>query len=60
MAVKWISTNWEDDLKTRVAPTDRIYLDFRQEIYPPITGGFGRGSITEGIKIGDLVVGITT
>ena len=35
MAVKWISEAWEADLKTRAFPTERVYIDFKQEIYPP-------------------------
>ena len=58
MALKWIGTSWEDDLKTRVSPTERIYIDFKQEIYPPISGSFHtdvvRVNIVEGILVGDL------
>lgn len=34
-AAGWGNENWKNDLKERVWPTDRIYIDFRQEIYPP-------------------------
>ena len=54
MAIKWISTGWEDDLKARVSPTERIYIDFTQQIYPPITGNLMRVGIIEGILVGDL------
>ena len=35
MAVRWIAAAWETDLKSRVIPTERVYIDFRQIIYPP-------------------------
>lgn len=60
MAVKWISEAWEDDLKSRAFPTERVYIDFKQEIYPPITGNFGRGSIVEGILVGETLTGTVT
>ena len=60
MAVKWISEAWEADLKTRAFPTERIYIDFRQQIYPPISGRVGRGSVVEGILVGETVAGAVT
>ena len=60
MSIKWISTGWEDDLKTRVWQTERIYIDFRQEIYPPITGEWQRGSIIDGILVGEALAGTVT
>ena len=64
MAVKWISEAWEADLKTRAFPTERVYLDFRQEIYPPISGSFHtdviRVNIVEGIIVGEAIAGTVT
>ena len=57
MAIKDISTGWKDDLKSRVWPTERIYIDFRQEIYPPYAGELIRGYVVEGILIGEEVAG---
>ena len=59
MAIKDLSTAWKDDLKTRVSPTERIYIDFRQQVYPPYAGEMIYADVTEGILIGDAVVGTT-
>lgn len=48
MAIKWASANWKTDLKTRVYQTERIYLDFRQEIYPPYNSDLEYTLITSG------------
>jgi hypothetical protein len=55
VAVKYLDTNWKDDLKTRVFPTERIYIDFRQEIYPPYGGEMIRANILDGILLGDIL-----
>ena len=60
MAIKDLSTAWKDDLKTRVSPTERIYIDFRQEVYPPYAGELVRGNILEGILIGETIAGSVT
>ena len=60
MASKYLSTAWKGDLKTRVYPTERIYIDFRQEIYPPYAGELILGDINEGIYVGDIITGTVT
>lgn len=57
MAIKDISTAWKDDLKDRAFPTERIYIDFRQEIYPPYTGEMIYADIIDGIRLGELTTG---
>jgi hypothetical protein len=59
VAVKYLDTNWKDDLKARVFPTERIYIDFRQEIYPPYSE-FIQGNILDGILIGEIIAGTVT
>jgi hypothetical protein len=60
VAVKYLSTAWKDDLKSRAFPTERIYIDFRQEIYPPYGGEWVRGNIVDGILIGETIDGTVT
>lgn len=60
MAIKDLSTSWKGDLKTRAFPTERIYIDFRQEVYPPYAGELVRGNILEGILVGETITGSVT
>ena len=54
MAIRFLSTAWKDDLKSRAFPTERIYIDFRQEIYPPIGSELIKGNIVDGLLLGDV------
>ena len=55
MAIRWLSTAWKDDLKERAFPTERVYVDFRQEIYPPIGPEYIIVNVIEGLKLGEVV-----
>lgn len=39
MAIKNISSAWKTHLKTGFPPTDRFFVDFRQQEYPPLSTG---------------------
>ena len=60
MAIRFLSTAWKDDLKDRPYPTERIYIDFRQEIYPPIGVSKIKAILVDGVYLGDAVVATTT
>ncbi|MFA5376859.1 MAG: hypothetical protein WC455_14005 [Dehalococcoidia bacterium] len=38
MAIRWISTAWQNHLKTEWPQDHRSYIDFRQQAYPEIDG----------------------
>jgi hypothetical protein len=38
MAIKWISSAWQSNLATVFSQDRRMYVDFRQQFYPPIAG----------------------
>ena len=60
MAIRYLSTAWKDDLKDRPWPTERIYIDFRQEIYPPYAGEMIYADLVDGILIGETIAGTVT
>lgn len=57
MAVKWIGANWKAQFaNSKVTSTadERVYLDFRQKLYPPLaTVKTVYVTVTDGIKLGD-------
>ena len=48
MAIKYLSTGWKADLKDRSISSNRVYIDFRREEYPPYASDLSYTVMTSG------------